>query len=72
MSRSTKWKNPQLQEHLAELSARGMSAAQIAEQIGVTRDAVKSAMSRYGLFASSGRRLTKYSRAEDGAADHDR
>jgi hypothetical protein len=67
-----RWQDPNLQERLADMSARGMSAAQIAEQIGETRDAVKSAMSRYGLFASTGRRLTNYSRAEDGAADHDR
>jgi hypothetical protein len=52
----TRWQDPALQERLAELSARGMSAAQIAAEIGETRDAVKSAMTRYGLFASSGRR----------------
>lgn len=68
----TRWQSPALQEQLADMSARGMSAAQIAAELGETRDAVKSAMTRYGLFASSGRRLTNYSGIDDGAANHDR
>lgn len=68
----SRWQDPSLQEELADMSARGMSAAQIAAELGETRDAVKSAMTRYGLFASNGRRLTNYSGNDDGAANHDR
>jgi hypothetical protein len=66
----TRWQNPQLQERLAELSARGMSAAQIAEQIGETRDAVKSAMTRYGLFASTGRRRIEIGSGRSGVKEN--
>ena len=54
-----RWQNPELQVRLADMSANGQSAAEIAAEIGETRDAVKRAMTRYGLFATtrgSGRR----------------
>jgi hypothetical protein len=40
---------------LASLSAQGLSAAEIAERVGATKDQVASAMNRYGLFARAGR-----------------
>lgn len=48
-----RWTDPNVQAELAAKSAMGMSAAQIAEDIGCTRSAVAGAMSRYGLFADS-------------------
>jgi hypothetical protein len=50
--RKPRWQCRQKQIVLAELSARGLSAGQIAELIGETRNAVKNAMARYGLYAS--------------------
>jgi len=47
----TKWKNPETQAALAELSAAGLSAGKIAAATGDTRQAVNSAMHRYGLHA---------------------
>jgi len=40
---------------LADLSAQGYSAAEIAERVGGSKDAVTSAMTRYGLYAGPGR-----------------
>lgn len=56
-----RWKDPELQARIAEMSAQGMSAAAIARNIPATRDATKNAMARYGLFADcgSGRRPEK-------------
>lgn len=50
--RKPRWQCRQKQEVLAILSGQGFSAAQIAEMIGETRNAVKNAMARYGLYAS--------------------
>jgi hypothetical protein len=49
----TRWQKPEIQTSLAELSARGLSAGRIAATIGESRNAVKSAMGRYGLFATT-------------------
>jgi hypothetical protein len=46
-----RWKDPATQAALAELSAAGISAAQIADAMGESRAAVNSAMHRYGLHA---------------------
>jgi len=46
------------QRLLADLSARGLSADRIAELMGESRDAVASAMWRYGLFARAKRTFT--------------
>jgi hypothetical protein len=40
---------------LADLSAQGYSAADIAAQIGETKNAVANTMTRYGLYAGPGR-----------------
>lgn len=39
----------------ADLSAEGLGATEIAATLGVSKDAAASAMSRYGLFATSRR-----------------
>jgi hypothetical protein len=44
---------PDRQKLLADLSARGLSAADIARLTGESVNAVKGAMWRYGLFARS-------------------
>ena len=44
---------PDRQKLLADLSAHGLSASQIARLSGESIDAVKSAMWRYGLYARS-------------------
>ncbi len=46
----TSW-TPEIQRRAADLSAQGLSAADIAVKLGVSKDACASAMSRYGLFA---------------------
>jgi hypothetical protein len=48
-----RWDSPEIQAELAAKSAMGMSATEIAKDIGATKDQVASAMTRYGLFASS-------------------
>jgi hypothetical protein len=48
-----RWADTATQMQLAEMSARGLSAGQIARKVGATKDQVASAMSRYGLFSSS-------------------
>lgn len=50
--RKAKWQCPKKQALLAVLSDMGLSAGQIAELVGETRNAVKNAMARYGLYAS--------------------
>ena len=62
-----RWDDPQIQSELAAQSARGLSAGQIARQMGASTDAVKSAMTRYGLFASSKARPISLAKS---AADH--
>lgn len=52
----SKWQDPALQERLADASASGLSAGDIARLIGETRAAVDCAMRRYGLYADSRRR----------------
>jgi hypothetical protein len=47
----TRWKDPANQAALAELSAAGISAGKIAAASGESRQAVNSAMHRYGLHA---------------------
>jgi hypothetical protein len=49
----TRWQDPKIQQLLADLSADGMSAQRIADQLGLTRDSVASAMSRYQLYATN-------------------
>jgi hypothetical protein len=44
---------PDRQQLLADLSAHGLSAREIARLSGESVDAVKSAMWRYGLYARS-------------------
>jgi hypothetical protein len=46
---------PDRQKLLADLSARGLSAADIARLMGESRNAVACAMWRYGLFAQAKR-----------------
>jgi hypothetical protein len=46
-----RWQCPKKQTALAEMSDMGLSAADIAETIGETRDAVKNVLDRYGLYA---------------------
>jgi len=46
----TNW-TPDLQRAAADLSAQNLGATEIAAQLGVSKDAAKSAMSRYGLYA---------------------
>jgi transposase len=46
------WGCPERQAALAALSAMGLSAKEIADEIGATRDAVKNALNRYGLYAT--------------------
>lgn len=61
-----RWKDPELQAKIADMSAAGMSAAMIARRIRATRDATKNAMARYGLFADWGPgRRPKQGRTDD-------
>lgn len=46
----TRWTHSLLRR-AADLSAQGYGATAIAVQLGLTKDQVASAMSRYGLFA---------------------
>lgn len=47
------WKSLEIQQKLADLSAQGMSAGDIAERFRCSRSAVASAMHYWGLFARS-------------------
>jgi hypothetical protein len=49
-----RWTDPVRQKQIAELSAQGLSARQIAAVIGEDPQAVAAAMSRYGLYARQG------------------
>ena len=49
-----RWADPARQKQLAELSAQGLSAREIAAAIGEDPQAVAAAMSRYGLNARKG------------------
>jgi hypothetical protein len=51
----TRWKDPETQKLLADLSAAGVSSREIAQQLGETKDAIASTMTRYGLFAEDAR-----------------
>lgn len=55
-----------LQKRAAYLSAQGLGAAAIADVLGLTKDAVASAMCRYGLFART--RPGRVRQAEEVAA----
>jgi hypothetical protein len=46
------WTCPEKQAALAALSSMGLSAKEIAEELGETRGAVRNAMWRNGLFAN--------------------
>lgn len=48
-----RWADISIQQTLADLSAAGLSAAQIAVRIRRPVGATKNAMARYGLFAQS-------------------
>jgi hypothetical protein len=58
-----RWTNPVRQKQLAELSAQGLTAREIAASIGEDPQAVAAALCRYGLQARKGsgrkRRSTK-------------
>ncbi len=41
-----------IQRLMADLSAAGLSAGEIASRLGLTKDAAASAMTRYGLYAA--------------------
>ena len=47
-----RWLDPELQARLIQMSEQGMSAAKIAVELGESLPATRSAMWRYGLFAS--------------------
>jgi hypothetical protein len=49
----TRWTNPETRAHLANLSARGLSAGKIAAALGESRNAVAGAMNRYQLFSET-------------------
>jgi hypothetical protein len=49
-----RWTDPVRQKQIAELSAQGLSAREIAASIGEDPQAVAAAMCRYGLQARKG------------------
>jgi len=62
------WQDPRRQLRAAKLSREGLSAGRIAELMGATKDAVASAMWRYGLYANPrGPRRPQYENCEAAA-----
>lgn len=55
-----RWVAPDLRLELTALSADGLSVQQIATRIGKSENAVRSAMTRYGLHAYDTRGLARH------------